>query len=76
MSSLALTAPTEAKLDLELDVFKIESFVEWTAELKFGNKGTLQSFSHAVGVAIKHNYLAAETIALRAGTKDQTRCCI
>ena len=65
--SLSLTAPTEAKLD----VFKIGSFVEWISELKFGNRGTLQSFSHAVGVAIKHNRLSAETIALLAGTKDQ-----
>ena len=55
----------------KLDVFKIGSFVEWISELKFGNKGTLQSFSHTVGVAIKHNTLTAETIALLAGTKDQ-----
>ena len=67
MSSLALTAPTEAKLD----VFKIGSYIEWISELKFGNKGTLQSFSHAIGMAIKNNRLTDETITLLDGTKDQ-----
>lgn len=67
MSSSSLAAATTAKLD----VFNIRSYVDFIAELKFGTTGILQMFPHFVGVAIKQNILANETIALLAGTKDQ-----